>query len=487
MIAEALTYARTHRQAFLEALCDFLRIPSVSTLPEHREDIHRAAEWVAGYLRGMGMPQVEVVPTEGHPLVSGAWLDAGPEAPTLLVYGHYDVQPVDPPEEWRSPPFEPTLRGDNLYARGASDNKGQVMAVLAAAEAYLRTSGRLPLNLKVLVEGEEEITSPHLAEAIRRDRERFAADAILICDEAILDPQTPLLMYGLRGTLSLQVEVQGPAHDLHSGTFGGAVENPLNVLTRLLGSLQDPETRRIRIPGFYDRVRPLDPEERALLARVPVTDEVARLLTGAPDLAGEEGYTTVERVSVRPTLDIYGLWGGYTGPGHKSVIPARAGAKFSMRLVPDQEPEEIAGLVLAHLRAMAPPTVTLEVRVLGKARPVLVDYREPAIQAMAEAFQEGFGAPPLYMRAGGSIPVAREVQEILGAPMVLMGFGLPDDNAHAPNEKLYLPNLWRGVETLIHYYARFASAAAPCGRTSPFPRRLRRRSPPSPRRGEEGA
>ncbi len=456
MIEQALAYTRTHRQALLDALQDFLRIPSVSTQPEHRADLHRAAEWVAGYLRGMGMPVVDVLPTGGHPLVYGAWLGAGPDAPTLLVYGHYDVQPVDPLEEWRTPPFEPVVQGESLYARGASDNKGQVMAVLGAAEAYLKTSGRLPLNLKVLVEGEEEITSPHLAEAIRRERERFAADAVVICDEAILDPQTPLLMYGLRGTLSLEVEVQGPAHDLHSGTFGGAVENPLNVLVRLLGALQDPETRRITIPGFYDRVRPLEPKERALLARVPIADEAARHLTGAPALAGEEGYTTVERVSVRPTLDLHGLWGGYTGPGHKSVIPARAGAKFSMRLVPDQEPDEIADLVIAHLRATAPPTVTLTVRVLGKARPVLVDPREPAIQAMAEAFQQGFGAPPIYMRAGGSIPVARDLQEILDAPLVLMGFGLPDDNTHAPNERLYLPNLWRGVETLIHYYARFA-------------------------------
>ncbi|MGC8839254.1 MAG: dipeptidase [Anaerolineae bacterium] len=456
MIADALAYARAHRQALLEALQDFLRIPSVSTQPEHRGDIQRAAEWVAGYLRGMGMSQVEVVPTGGHPLVYGAWLGAGPEAPTLLVYGHYDVQPVDPLEEWQSPPFEPVVRGESLYARGASDNKGQVMAVLGAAEAYLKTSGRLPLNLKVLVEGEEEITSPHLGEAIRRDRARFAAHAVLICDEAILDPQTPLLMYGLRGTLSLEVEVRGPAHDLHSGTFGGAVDNPLNVLVHLLGALQDPQTRRIAVPGFYDRVRPVDPEERALLARVPVTDEVARHLTGAPALAGEEGYTTVERVSIRPSLDLHGLWGGYTGPGHKSVIPARAGAKFSMRLVPDQEPDEIAEQVIAYLRAVAPPTVALTVRILGKARPVLTDYRTPAVQAMAEAFQQGFGAPPIYMRAGGSIPIARDLQEILDAPLVLVGFGLPDDNTHAPNEKLYLPNLWRGVETLVHYYQQFA-------------------------------
>ena len=459
MVEQALAYARAHHQALLEALQDFLRIPSVSTQPEHQADVQRAAEWVAGYLRRMGMPEVEVVPTGGHPLAYGAWLGAGPDAPTLLVYGHYDVQPVDPLEEWQSPPFEPVVRGHYLYARGASDNKGQVVAVLGAAEAYLQTGGRLPLNLKILVEGEEEIASPHLADTLRRERERFAADAVVICDEALLDPQTPLLMYGLRGTLSLEVELRGPAHDLHSGTFGGAVDNPLNVLVRLLGALQDPQTRRIAIPGFYDRVRPLDPEERALLARVPVTDEVARHLTGAPALAGEEGYTTVERVSVRPTLDLHGLWGGYTGPGHKSVIPARAGAKFSMRLVPDQEPDEIADLTIAHLRSLAPPTVALEVRILGKARPVLTDPRAPAVQAMADALRQGFEAPPLSMRAGGSIPVARDLQEILGAPLVLVGFGLPDDNAHAPNEKFYLPNLWRGVETLIHYYARFAHTA----------------------------
>jgi acetylornithine deacetylase/succinyl-diaminopimelate desuccinylase-like protein len=428
----ALTYAREHRWQYLEALFDLLRIPSISTLPAHRPDIERAAAWLADHLCGLGLASVEIIPTEGHPVVYGEWLGAE-GAPTLLAYGHYDVQPADPLEEWRTPPFEPTLRGDDLFCRGASDDKGQFFAVLAAVEAYLKTAGRLPINLKVVLEGEEEILGESLPTVLRQRHEALAADAVLICDEACLDPQTPLIMYGVRGNCYLEVEVRGPARDLHSGTFGGAVDNPFNVLVRLLAACQDPATHRVLVPGFYDRVRPLEDEERAILAQIPVTDAVARALTGAPALGGEDGYTTLERVSVRPTFDIHGLPGGFTGEGKKTVIPARAAAKVSMRMVPDQDPHEIARLFKSYLRSIAPPTVELSFHLWGAAQPALIDYRAPEIQAMADAFERGFGTRPLYMRGGGSLPIVHDFQEVLAAPIVLTGFGLPDDNAHAPN------------------------------------------------------
>ena len=449
----AVTYARQHRQQHLDSLFELLRFRSVSMEPDHAAEVQAAAGWLASHMEAMGLEDVELMATPGYPVVYGQWLGAGEGAPTLLAYGHYDVQPVDPLGEWRTPPFEPTIQGDDVYCRGASDDKGQLFAILAAAEAYLQTSGRLPLNLKVMLEGEEEVSSPHMAAFVRDHRLKLAADAVLIVDEAVLDPQTPLLMYGVRGNVYLEVEVQGPAHDLHSGTFGGAVDNPFNVLVRLLAQLQDGETRRILIPGFYDRVRPLDDEERALLARVPISDEAAAYLAGVRALAGEAGYSTIERVSARPTLEVHGLPGGYTGPGKKTVIPARAAAKVSMRIVPDQDPHEIAALFEDYMRSLAPPTVEIEVKVHGASRPVMVDYSEPAIQAITPAFERGYGAAPVYMRGGGSLPITAEFQDALGVPVLLIGFGLPDDSTHAPNEKFHLPNFFRGIETLIHYYS----------------------------------
>jgi acetylornithine deacetylase/succinyl-diaminopimelate desuccinylase-like protein len=440
-------------------LIDLLRIPSVSTLPEHRPSIERAADWLAEHLRASGLVRAEVFATGGHPIVYGEWLGGGPQAPTLLAYGHYDVQPADPVGEWRMSPFEPTIEGENLFCRGASDDKGQVMAVASAAEAYLKSGVGLPINFKIVLEGEEEILGPSLAEFVRQRRDLLAADAVLICDEAFLNPETPQILYGVRGNLYLELEVRGPAHDLHSGTFGGAVDNPFNVLVHLLAQLQDPVTRRVTVPGFYDRVRPLGEAERALLAGAPTTDEDTCHLTGVPSLAGEVDFTTTERVSVRPTFDIHGMPGGFTGQGHKTVIPARASAKFSMRMVPDQDPREIAGMVESYLRRLAPPTVELAMHNLGMALPAVIDYQVPPIQAMARAFEYIFGVPPVYMRSGGSLPIVREFQDQLGAPVVLTGFGLPDDNIHAPNEKLHLPLFYRGIETLIHYYALLGGTA----------------------------
>jgi acetylornithine deacetylase/succinyl-diaminopimelate desuccinylase-like protein len=459
MLESVLAHARDHQQDHLAELFDFLRVPSISTLPEAEQDIRAGAAWLASAMERAGLQRVEIMPTAGLPLVYGEWLGAGPDAPTLLAYGHYDVQPVDPVDEWISPPFEPTIRGDDLFCRGASDDKGQVMAILAAVSSYLQATGGLPLNFKFVVEGEEEISSPNLAPWVREHREMLAADAVLICDSGILDPDTPLIMHGVRGMAYMEVEVSGPRADLHSGLFGGQVDNPFNVLVRMLAQLQDGETRRVLIPGFYDRVQPVDDEERALMAQIDRDEDTVRQLTGVPHPAGETGYTLVERESVRPSLDIHGMPGGFTGPGKKTVIPARARAKVSMRLVPDQDPEEIAALFTSYIQSLAPPTVVVDVRTLGLARPAVVDFRDPAIQAAATAYQQAFGAVPLYQRGGGTLPIVSDFQDILGAPVVMMGFGLPDDNVHAPNEKLHLPNFYRGIETVVSYLALFAVAA----------------------------
>lgn len=452
MTISALDYARAHGETYLQTLGDFLRIPSISTLPESAPDIQRAATWLADHMRRIGLQGVTISPTAGHPVVYGEWLGAGPSAPTLLVYGHYDVQPVDPVERWETPPFEPTVRGDYLYSRGVSDDKGQLFMVLAAVESYLCGEGRLPINIKIMAEGEEEIGSPHLTAWVRQERERLACDAVLICDSAMLDAQTPLISYGTRGLVYMEVTVYGPANDLHSGTFGGVVDNPFNVLVRILAQLQQGISHRVTIPGFYDRVRLPDEEERALLERVPINAETIRRLTGVPAPAGEEGFTWLERSTVRPTLDIHGIRGGFTGEGSKTVIPAVASAKVSMRLVPDQDPAEIARLFTNYVYHLAPDTVRVAVRTLNLARPSVVDFRAPAVRAAAQALTLGFGVEPLYMREGGTLPIVPDFQETLTRNVVLMGFGLRDDNVHAPNERFYLPNFRRGIETLVHYF-----------------------------------
>jgi acetylornithine deacetylase/succinyl-diaminopimelate desuccinylase-like protein len=462
MLDSALNFARLHRGAHLASLCDWLRIPSISTLPEHSPDVHRAAEFAVQYLRDMGMKHVEICETKGHPIVYAEWLENSTlNVPTLLIYGHFDVQPIDPAEEWNRPPFEPVIEGDNLYARGASDDKGQAFAVLAALESYLKTSGQLPVHVKVLLEGEEEVTSPNLVPHIREHAEELAADAILIADQDMLDPEHPIIMWGERGNLYTEIEVRGPAHDLHSGTFGGAVDNPFNVLVRLLAKLQDETSRKILIPKFYDRVQELTDEERALIARAPINEQIGLYLTGAPALGGEEGYPLAERISVRPTLEIHGIAGGFTGEGSKTVIPSKATAKVSMRLVPDQTPDEIFELLKSYLQSLCPPTVQLDIRAIGKAYPVKIDYTTPAVRAAAEAYEKGFGYKPIYLRAGGSLPIVHDMIEFLNKPgskipVVLIGFGLPDDHTHAPNEKLYLPNFYRGIETVIHYLDLFS-------------------------------
>jgi acetylornithine deacetylase/succinyl-diaminopimelate desuccinylase-like protein len=353
-----ISHLRTQQQSLLDALHAILSIPSVSMDPAHTADMTTAAQWLADYLRRIGMDHTAIIADDGHPMVISEWLGAGNTAPTLLIYGHYDVQPADPADAWYTPPFVPTVRNNAMYARGASDDKGQVMAAIAALEAWLHVTGRLPVNVRLIIEGEEETSSVALRRFVRTQPERLQCDAVMIIDSTMLTPQQPLILYGTRGNCYLEVTVRGPAGDLHSGTFGGAVENPFNVLVRLLAALQDGATRRVRVPGFYDRVRAVDDTERRLLASLPLDDAALLRMTGVPALAGEAGFSTIERASIRPTLDIHGIGGGFTGPGKKTVIPAQATAKISMRLVPYQAPHEIARFVTRFLQEQAPPTVT---------------------------------------------------------------------------------------------------------------------------------
>lgn len=455
MLQSALNYAASNREENLDYLKSLLRIPSVSTLPERQPDVQQAAQWLADKLAAIGLENVKIMPTPGHPVVYADWLHAGADAPTVIVYGHYDVQPPDPLDEWRTPPFEPTVQGDNLFGRGTADDKGQLYVHVAAAEAYMQTSGKLPLNLKFMLEGEEELGSTHLGAFMRENRELLAADAALISDTHMIDPQTPVLVTSVRGMAYMEITLRGSAVDLHSGMYGGAVENPLHAMVGLLNALRD-EQGRVTIPGFYDAVRPLTPAERAALNNGHVTDDTILAETGAPALFGEAGYTVAERIGARPTLDIHGIRGGFIGEGQKTVIPAEVTAKVSMRLVPDQEPAEVAQLFADHVRAIAPPTMEISVKKLSAEPGALVDMDTPAIESAAQAFQAVFGQRPVFLREGGSIPVVAMFDHLLNAPVVMMGFGLPDDALHSPNEKFHLPNFYRGIETAIHYFDIFS-------------------------------
>ncbi len=443
-------YAATQQTEFLAELQDFLSIPSVSTQAEHQPDITRAADWLREQLLAAGFPRVDIIPTAGHPIVYAEWLAAGPDAPTVLIYGHYDVQPPEPLELWNTPAFEPTVVGDNLIARGASDDKGQLFVHVKAVEAFKATQGTPPVNLKCIFEGEEEIGSPNLAPFIHANQAQLAADVALISDSHILATDIPAIVYALRGMAYVEVEVTGPARDLHSGIYGGAINNPINALARLLAQLQD-ETGHVTIPGFYDKVRPLTAEERVELSHIPFDREAWLQESGAPTDWGEAEYTIIERTSARPTLDVNGIWGGYIQPGAKTVLPSKAYAKISMRLVPDQVPTEIAALIKAHLESLAPPSITIEVRGLHFGDGAIVKQDSPAMLAAVAAYEHGFGVRPVFMREGGSIPIVAVFQKVLGIETILMGFGLPNDNLHAPNEQIHLPNLYKGVQTSIKF------------------------------------
>ena len=442
------TFLRDAQGRQLDELSDWLRIPSISTLPQHKADVERAAAWLARKMTAIGLQNVESIETGGHPIVYGDWLHAGADAPTLLIYGHYDVQPADPFELWISPPFEPTVRGNDLFARGASDDKGQLFAHIAAVEALLATSGSLPVNVKFVVEGEEEDGSQALMAYVPMAAEKLAADACLISDTHMLSPEQPLIIYGLRGMWAGEISVRGPSRDLHSGMFGGAIHNPNQALCELLARLHD-EQGRVTVPGFYDDVQQLTDEERAALAQVPYDEANLLEESGAPAAWGEHGFTVTERVGARPTLEINGMWGGFTGEGFKTVIPAEAHAKVSCRLVPEQQSAAIGAMIEGYLQQIAPPTVEVAVRTRQHAPATVVPLDVPQIRAAARAYARVFGVQPVFSREGGSIPVATVVQEVLGMPILLMGFGLPDDNLHAPNEKMHIPNLYRGIRVGI--------------------------------------
>jgi acetylornithine deacetylase/succinyl-diaminopimelate desuccinylase-like protein len=451
-------FINTSRDRYLEELKSYLAIPSISALPDNAPDVRRCAEWTADEMRRIGMQRVDVVETPGHPVVYGEWLGA-PGAPTLLIYGHYDVQPVDPLDLWQSPPFEATVRDGQLYARGAADDKGQVFMHLKALEAHLKKNGRLPLNVKMVIEGEEEVGSDHLDKFIIERTEQLAGDVLVISDTGMFDRGVPSICYGLRGITYCQIDIRGTKSDLHSGSFGGAVANPAFVLAQVLAQMKD-RSGRIKIPGFYDDVRPLREEERAEFKRLPFDEKRYRKDLRAPRLFGERDYSTLERTWVRPTFEVNGLLSGFTGEGAKTVIPAVSMAKVSMRLVPDQDPDKIAKLFEAYVQKVTPKTVEVKVTLIHGGRPWMTEFDNPYVQATARAIEKGFGKRPVYTREGGSIPIVSTFAEQLHVPAVLFGIGLPDENSHAPNEFLNLRNFYDGVTAAAFLYQEIAGVPA---------------------------
>ena len=444
-----MNYYQQHQSDFLEGLKTFLRIPSISTLSEHKPDIRRAAEFARDELRAAGLT-AELIEGEGNPLVYGERLGA-PGKPTILFYGHYDVQPPDPLDEWKSPPFEPEVRGNDIFARGACDDKGQVYIQIKAVEGLMKTTGRLPVNVKFLLEGEEETGGEHIEAYVRTRPPRLKADAALVCDTEMFAPDLPTICVGLRGMVYYELHVQGANHDLHSGVYGGAAPNPIQAIAEIITALKD-RNGHILIPGFYDRVVPPSDKERAAWASLPFdAKEYTEKEMGARELVGEPNVPLFERVWARPTLEVHGIRGGFTGEGAKTVIPARAVAKISTRLVGDQRVDESVAQFTAAVKAATPRGVTVDVKMLHSGAPSLTNPDNPFIHAAADALQQTFGKPTVYIRSGGSIPIVGVFDRYLGIPSVMMGFGLPDDNLHAPNEKFHLPNFYRGIETVARY------------------------------------
>ena len=445
-----MNYYEQHHQDYIEGLKAFLRIPSISTLSEHKSDIRKAAEFVRNDLEKAGLEQAQLIEGEGNPLVYAEWLGA-PGKPTLLLYGHYDVQPPDPLDEWKSPPFEPAIRNNNIYARGSADDKGQTFILMKAVEGLLKQHGRLPINVKFLIEGEEEVGGEHIEAYVASKPARIKADAAVICDTEMFAPELPTICVGLRGMVYGELVVQGAGHDLHSGVYGGAAPNPIQAIAEIITALKDRDGH-ILIPGFYDRVQPPTAKEREAWARLPFNEqEYKEKEVALKDLTGEPEIPLFERLWARPTLEVHGIRGGFTGEGAKTVIPARALAKISMRLVPDQRPEEAMAQIQKAVAAARPKGVTAEFRPIHSARPSVVNPDNRFVQSAAEAMKQVFGRETVYIRSGGSIPIVAAFDEFMGMPSVMMGFGLPDDNLHAPNEKLHLPNFFRGIEAVARY------------------------------------
>jgi acetylornithine deacetylase/succinyl-diaminopimelate desuccinylase-like protein len=452
-----IDFIDTHRRRFVDELVAWVRIPSVSSDPAHAQDVRRSAEHLATELRGLGAGRVEIWPTAGHPAVFGEWRQAHGK-PTLLVYGHHDVQPVDPLGEWISPPFEPAQREGRLWGRGVVDDKGQVHIHAKAIESFVKTVGKLPINLKLIVEGEEEIGSVNLDALLHDHAADLASDFVCVSDTAMFGRGLPSLCVGLRGLSYVELFVEGPSLDLHSGSFGGAVMNPVNALAKMIASLHD-EGGRVAVAGFYDDVVALGDAERKQIASLPFDEQSWLRSTGAPATWGEEGYSTLERTWARPTLDCCGIGGGFQGEGAKTIIPARASAKISCRLVPNQEPNDIARKLTEHLRRVAPPGVRVRIETLHGARPYLAPTDHPVYGVAQRAFSKAFGKPTVFIREGGSIPFVRTIADATGKPCLLMGFGQPDENAHAPNEWLDLDNYLLGIKSAAYLYDEIATMA----------------------------
>ena len=449
------SYIAQHEEQFLEDLKGWLRIPSISTLPEHAGDIRRAADYAAEQLRRIGFDKVQVITTQGHPLVYGEWLKA-PGRPTVLVYGHYDVQPVDPVELWESPPFEPTVRGDNLYCRGACDDKGQTMLVFKALESLMAVNGNLPVNVRVLIEGEEEAGGESIDRYVRTYPDRLACDAAFICDTHMPSKELPALITGLRGIIYTEVEARGAKRDLHSGVYGGVAPNPLHSLAIIIAGLKD-EQGHIHIPGLYDGIRPAPAVEKTFWREDPLhMNELLLEEMGVGEFTGEAEYPPLERIWARPTLEVHGIAGGFTGEGAKTVIPAVAKAKISLRLPADLKPDEVFALFERRVQELAPRGVEVTVHKVHGGDSVIVPVDAPSMRAAAAALKETYGKDPIFIREGGSIPVAALFYNLLGVPVVMMGFGLPDDNLHAPNEKYSLSQYFKGIRTVTRFLQNLA-------------------------------
>jgi acetylornithine deacetylase/succinyl-diaminopimelate desuccinylase-like protein len=447
---QVLNYIETNKQRYLTELKEFLSIPSVSSQSTHNGDIQRCAQWVADQMRSIGMQNIQIMPTAGHPVVYSEWLNA-PDAPTVLFYGHYDVQPVDPLNLWDSPPFEMSIRDEKIFARGSADDKGQVFIHFKGIEALMTQHGKLPVNIKMLIEGEEEIGSSNLDNFVKEHKQLLKADLVLISDSSMFAKGVPSICYALRGLSYLEIEVTGPNRDLHSGSFGGSVHNPIQALSEMIASLHD-KNGKVTIKGFYDAVRPLSKKERDAFKKLPFKEKQYAKDLGVKELYGEKGYSSLERTWARPTLECNGIWGGYIGEGAKTVLPSKAFAKISCRLVPDQDSSTIAKLVEKHLKKISPKTIDIQVRSLHGGEAAITPIESPGVQAAVAALEKGFGKKPLYQREGGSIPIVVQFKKMLGLDTVLLGFGVPDENAHSPNEFMLVDNFFGGVKTAVHFF-----------------------------------
>jgi acetylornithine deacetylase/succinyl-diaminopimelate desuccinylase-like protein len=453
-----LDYLKQNQKRFLAEFCDYLRFPSVSAQPAHKKDLHACAEWLVAHCRAIGL-NARLCPTGGHPIVIAKTPRAKSKTkrPHFMVYGHYDVQPPEPLELWQTPPFEPRIEGKTIYARGSTDNKGQNFAHLKAVEAYLKTGTPLPCDLTFVIEGEEEVGSESLSSFLKKNRRELDCDAVVISDTGMPSPKFPALTYALRGIIAFEITLHSPSHDLHSGVFGGAVENPAMALVQLLAKVRDSKGR-ITIPGFYDDVAPLSKFEREQAAHYPLPDAKLKKLLGSPQLFGEHGFTATEQRSARPTFEINGLTSGYQGEGSKTIVPSWARAKITCRLVPDQKPGQIRKAVCAHLKKICPPTVRMEIEAGHGAEAYHVSPTGPQAQAALRALEKAFGCKPILMREGGSIPIVNEFKKILGADSLLLGLGLPDDNAHSPNEKFNLDCFAKGQLMSAHLWQELSRA-----------------------------